>query len=312
MADDHSNNGAGAAAAPRTETAGGNPLWQALRKILFGGGDQSLREQLEEVIELHESDLSALGEASADISAVEREMLRGVLHISEYDVDDVMVPRSDIKAIEKSAPFADYVAIFAKHGHSRIPVFEDNLDNIVGMIHIRDVFAILAAGGSPPENMAPFLREPLIVPESMGVLDLLAQMRRQRTHMAVVIDEYSGTEGLVTIEDIVEEIVGDIKDEHDEQEADAEILERPDDRWEVDARAELREIADKVDEELGDVDDDIDTIGGLAFILAGHIPQIGEILTHESGWRLEILNADDRRVHRLLLHPPETAHAADD
>lgn len=309
MQDQQSSGGTGTAAPSRQDQASGSPILQLLRKFVFRNEDQSLREQLEEVIELHEdNDI----ETTEDLSSVEREMLRAVLRFSEQDVDDIMVPRGDIKAIEKSAPFSDYIAIFAEHGHSRIPVYEDNLDNIAGMVHIRDIFAVLAKGGPPPENIDPFLREPLIVPESMGVIDLLADMRKKRTHLAIVIDEYSGTEGLVTIEDIVEEIVGDIKDEHDEEEQDAQIIQLPNGVWEVDARAELDDIGDLIDERLADIDDDIDTIGGLAFVLAGHIPVAGERLDHESGWQIEIMRADDRRVHLLQLHPPKDGQIAQD
>src|SRR3569833_3969478 len=140
----------------------------------------------------------------------------------------------------------------------------------------------------------------------MGVLDLLAEKRAKRTHLAIVLDEYSGTEGLVTIEDIVEEIVGEIEDEHDEASPDL-LVPMHDGVWHADARAELEEVAELIDPRLGEVEEDVDTLGGLATVLAGHVPQAGETVAHPSGWRLEITEADPRRVTRLRLHPPAEA-----
>jgi CBS domain containing-hemolysin-like protein len=171
------------------------------------------------------------------------------------------------------------------------------------MIHIKDVFAILAAGAPPPRTISRLIREPLYVPMSRGALDLLADMRQKRVHLAMVIDEYSGTEGLVTIEDLIEEIVGDIEDEHDEAPT-ALIVPIEGGGWEADARAELEDVADTIDPRLAETEDDIDTIGGLAATLAGHVPQVGECLDHESGWKLEVVEADPRRVARVRLHPP--------
>jgi CBS domain containing-hemolysin-like protein len=212
------------------------------------------------------------------------------------------VPRGEIIAIPESASFEAVVAAFAEAGHSRLPVYRETLDEVVGMIHVKDVFAVLAEKRTPPP-LLDLIRQPLYVPQSMGVLDLLADMRAKRTHLAVVIDEYSGTEGLVTIEDLVEEIVGEIEDEHDDEPA---VLFAPgtDGCWEADARAELDDIGEAVDPRLGEVDEDVDTLGGLAAVLAGHVPEVGEILHHPSGWRIEVTEADEKRVHRLRLHPP--------
>ena len=231
-------------------------------------------------------------------------MLRNLLHFSEHTVDDVAVPRADIVAIEETASFADLAALFAEAGHSRIPVYRENLDTIVGMIHIRDAFAILAGKAPAPDTLAPLIRQPLYVPESMGALDLLAEMRAKRTHLAIVLDEYSGTEGLLTFEDLVEEIVGDVEDEHDDA-PEAMLVPLDDGLWDADARAELDDVAEEIDARLGDVEEDVDTLGGLAFVLAGRVPEMGEILDHpESGWKLEIIASDSRRVTRLRLHPP--------
>ncbi|NCN83881.1 MAG: HlyC/CorC family transporter [Sphingomonadales bacterium] len=279
-------------------------IWRSLKALLFGNtDDNSLRAQIEEVIDDHESDTEGYPNGNPDVSSLELEMLRNMLHFSEHRVDDIAVPRADIIAIEESSAFEDFVDIFSEHGHSRIPVYRENLDNIIGMIHIKDIFAIVAKGGPFPDDIAPFLRQPRFVPESMGVLDLLAEMRATRTHLAIIFDEYNGTEGLVTIEDIVEEITGEIEDEHDDEPVPL-LVQLDDGIWEADARAELDDVGDTIDPALEEIDEDVDTIGGLSFVLAGHIPTVGERLEHPSGWILEITEADDRRVTRLRLHPP--------
>jgi CBS domain containing-hemolysin-like protein len=282
-------------------------LWRRLKMMVFGRNHEpTLREQLEEAITEHEEDVEGedTPETNGDLSAVERTMLRNLLHFSEHRVDDVMVPRSAIIAIADTASFADCVACFAENGHSRLPVYRETLDTITGMIHIKDIFAVLAEGGVHPDSLEPFIRQPRFVPESMGVLELLDEMRRTRMHLAIVVDEYSGTEGLVTIEDLVEEIVGEIEDEHDDE---PEILfsDMGGGMWEADARAELDDVADAIDPKLSEVEEDVDTLGGLAFVIAGQVPTIGQMLLHEaSGWRLEILDADEKRVARIRLHAP--------
>jgi CBS domain containing-hemolysin-like protein len=200
--------------------------------------------------------------------------------------------------------FAELVTAFVEAGHSRLPVFQDSLDHVIGMIHIKDVFPHAVNGDAPPEDLRPLLRTPLFVPESMGVLDLLARMRAERVHLAIVVDEFGGTEGLVTIEDVVEEIVGEIEDEHDE-EPEGMLIPLEDGMWDADARAELDDVAQTVDARLAVVEEDVDTLGGLAVVLAGHVPQSGEIVEHPSGWRLEVTDSDNRRVNRLRLHAPE-------
>jgi CBS domain containing-hemolysin-like protein len=185
-----------------------------------------------------------------------------------------------------------------------LPVYRDTLDSIIGMIHIKDVFAVLASGEQPPESLEAFIRQPRFVPQNMSVLALLDEMRRTRTHLAIVLDEYSGTEGLVTIEDLVEEIVGEIEDEHDE-EPEAMFAQLSPLMWEADARAELDDLAEAIDRKLSEVEEDVDTLGGLAFVIAGQVPDVGQMLTHEaSGWKLEILEADEKRVTRIRLFAP--------
>jgi CBS domain containing-hemolysin-like protein len=276
-----------------------------LKNLLFGGDKEpSLREQIEEVIDEaeEEGDDRRGSNIVGDLSQIERKMLRNLLHFGEQTVDDVAVPRADIIAIPESASFTEVVALFAEAGHSRLPVYRDNLDEVVGMIHVKDVFAVLAEGRAPPP-LLDLIRQPLYVPQSMGVLDLLAEMRAKRTHLAIVIDEYSGTEGLLTIEDLVEEIVGEIEDEHDDEPT-ALFVAAADGCWDADARAELDDVGEAIDPQLAEVDEDVDTLGGLAAVLAGHVPEVGEILVHPSGWRIEVTEADERRVHRLRLHPP--------
>lgn len=286
---------------------GGGRLWHGLKSMIFGEPEPTLRDQIEDAIDEHEEE-GGDARQHGDLSPVERQMLRNLLHLGERKVDDVKVPRADIVAVPESISFPDLVASFAEAEHSRLPVYRESLDHIVGMIHIKDMLNALAMA---PERrtVAALLRAPLYVPQAMGVIDLLAEMRTKRTHLAIVIDEYSGTEGLVTIEDLVEEIVGEIEDEHDEKLPDL-LIQIEDGTWDADARAELTHVAETVDARLGDVDEDVDTLGGLAFVLAGHVPEVGEKLQHSSGWTLEVVDGDARRVTRLRLHPPVETKAA--
>jgi CBS domain containing-hemolysin-like protein len=294
--------------APGSATVEPQPsFWKGLRTFLFGEDNEAtLRDQIEEAIESHEGAPPAVG----DLSPIERQMLRNLLHFGESNVADIAVPRGDIIAVPSTIPFADLVRAFAEAGHSRLPVYEDSLDSVVGMVHVKDVFAVQVAGAEPPADLAGLLRKPLYVPESMGVLDLLARMRAERVHLAIVVDEFGGTEGLVTIEDVVEEIVGEIEDEHDE-EAPGLLIPLDHGVWDADARAELDDVAETIDARLGAVEEDVDTLGGLATVLAGRVPRQGEILEHPSGWRLEVTGSDARRVTRLRLHAPEEGAIAD-
>ena len=194
----------------------GASFWRGLRTFLFGEeSEATLRAEIEEAIESHEGESPAVG----DLSPIERQMLRNLLHFGESTVADIAVPRGDIVAVPSTISFEALVAAFIEAQHSRLPVYEESLDQVVGMVHIKDVFTVQMTGSTPPADIATLLRKPLYVPESMGVLDLLARMRAERVHLAIVVDEFGGTEGLVTIEDVVEEIVGEIEDEHDEAEA---------------------------------------------------------------------------------------------
>jgi len=275
--------------------------------MLFGeDSEATLREEIEEAIDSHEGEAPVVG----DLTPIERQMLRNLLHFGESNVADIAVPRGDIIAISSTASFDELVAAFADAGHSRLPVYEGSLDSVIGMIHLKDVYTLQVTQAEQPDDIKALIRTPLYVPESMGVLDLLARMRAERMHLAIVVDEFGGTEGLVTIEDVVEEIVGEIEDEHDDEVV-ANLSKLEDGIWDADARTELEEVAETIDARLADVEEDVDTLGGLAFVLAGHIPQEGEILEHPSGWRLEVTAADTRRVSRLRLHAPEEGELID-
>ena len=277
-------------------------IWRGLKSLIFGdAGEERLRDQLEEAIDRHEGDPAP--DEPGDLSPLERQMVRNLLHFGERDAGDVGVPRADVVAVEEGISFAELVRTFADAGHSRLPVYRDALDTIVGMVHIKDVFAILAKGEAHPASIAGLIREPLYVPMSRGALDLLADMRQRHVHLAIVLDEYSGTEGLVTIEDLVEEIVGEIEDEHDEAPA-ALLVPLGDGAWEADARVELEDVAETVDPRLGETASDVDTLGGLTAVLAGRLPEPGDCIDHPSGWRIEVVAADERRIDRLRLHPP--------
>ena len=286
-------------------------LWPALRKMLGLEGARSLREQLEEAIDEHEDEKGTSvsddsSTAGGDLSPVAREMLRNLLHFSERDADDVAVPRSAIIAVEASIGWDALIAAFSEHGHSRMPVYRETLDDVIGMIHIKDVFPFLANAAPPPEDWTTLMRQPLYVPQARGAIDVLADMRANRVHLAIVLDEFSGTDGLITIEDLVEEIVGEIEDEHDDA-PEALIVPIGEGMWDCDARAELEDVAKLVDPRLAEVEEAVDTLGGLAFVLAEAVPAVGTVLEHPSGWRIEVTAGDETHVTRLRLHPPSEA-----
>lgn len=285
-------------------------LTRMMRRFLRGGdADQSLRAQLEEAIDEHEEEGEA-DSGNGDLSPLERQMLRNLLHFSEHDADDVAIPRGEIIAIPKSASWQDVIDAFAEHGHSRLPVYGETLDEVIGMMLIKDVFTYLAQGKAP-KDWTQLMRQPLFVPQARNALDVLNDMRASRTHLAVVVDEYSGTDGIITIEDLVEEITGEIEDEHDDAPTDL-LIQLEGGLWEADARAELDDVGERVDARLGEIEEDVDTLGGLAFVLAGQVPPVGAVLAHDSGWQLEVIDGDEKRVTRLRLHPPVAGEAAED
>ena len=303
---------------PDTEDTAGEAesssgLWPAIRKLFDPeSGARSLRAQLEEAIDEHEGDgTDADALENGDLRQVERQMLRNLLHFSEHDADDVAVPRRDIVAIEASSSWDELVAIFAEHGHSRMPIYKDTLDDVVGMIHIKDVFPYLIKGKPPPATWSELMRQPIFVPQSRNALDVLADMRLNRMHLAIVVDEFSGTDGLITIEDLVEEIVGEIEDEHDDA-PEEWIVEIASGLWDCDARAELDDVAERIDPRLAEVEEAVDTLSGLTFILAEQVPEVGAVVTHPSGWRIEVLEGDDTHVTRVRLHRPDEPENAED
>jgi CBS domain containing-hemolysin-like protein len=279
-------------------------LWHAIRSFFEEDSETSLRAQIEEAIDEHQDEAEA-GPSKGDLSPVELTMLRNLLHFSDHDADDVAIPRGEIIAVPADATWAELVDAFAEHGHSRVPVYRDTLDQVIGMMHIKDVFPFLARGTAPPDDWTELMRQPLYVPQARGALDVLADMRTKRTHLAIVVDEFSGTDGIITIEDLVEEIVGDIEDEHDD--APVELLVPiGEGMWDADARAELEDVAETIgDPRIAEVEEAVDTLGGLAFVLAERVPPVGAVLHHPSGWCIEVTEGDETHVKRLRLHKPE-------
>jgi CBS domain containing-hemolysin-like protein len=285
---------------------GGSRLWRGMRSLLFGeDSEQTLRDEIEEAIDEAEESRPVAG----DLSPTERQMLRNLLHFGERNAGDICVTRGDIVSVPATVSFEDLIAAFADAEHSRLPVRGEDLDEVIGMIHIKDLFKALV-DPTRGRTIEELLRTPLFIPESMGVLDLLARMRTERVHLAIVVDEFGGTEGLVTIEDVVEEIVGDIEDEHDIEQA-GMLTMLDDGLWEADARIELEELAQAVDARLVWEEDEVDTLGGLVFLLAGHIPAKGECVEHPSGWKLEAVDSDPRKILRVRLHAPDVTAARD-
>ncbi len=277
-------------------------LWRGMRALLFGeDSEPTLREEIEDAIDEAEDSRPIAG----DLSPAERQMLRNLLHFGERTAGEIAVTRGDIMAVPSGIDFDALVRAFADAGHSRLPVYGTSLDEVVGMIHIKDVFEA-QVDSARDRSIAALMRNPLFVPESMGVIELLARMRAERMHLAIVVDEFGGTEGLVTIEDVVEEIVGDIEDEHDIDESAGMLTMLDEGLWEADARLELEELQKAVDPRLTAEDDEVDTLGGLVFLMAGRIPAKGECVTHESGWKIEAIDSDPRKIIRVRLHAPDS------
>jgi CBS domain containing-hemolysin-like protein len=245
------------------------------------------------------------------------DLARHAHEFGRMDVGDVMTPRADISAIDINTPFDEVVARFIETEHSRLPLYRETLDDPVGVIHIKDIFKLLAQGGRRPKTAAvlkKLKREVLYVPESMRAADLLARMQASRLHMALVIDEYGGVNGLVSLEDLLEAVVGEIDDEHDVAQVSGVIV-RPGEVFEADARAPLEDLEAAM-EVTGlapeDMDEEIDTVAGLVTTLAGRVPRKGDVIDHPDGWCFEVTDADPRRVKRVRVrraHPRD--HALD-
>ena len=281
----------------------------------FGLGEEpDLRELIEDALARSKSDT---------LSSQERSMLRRILRLGTLTIEDVMVPRADIIAVDDTISVADLMGVFRQAEHSRVPVYHETLDDPRGMVHIRDLMSWITSEGEACKegslnlgkvdlgrNIASIniLREILYVPGSMSVLDLLLKMQTTRLHLALVVDEYGGTDGLVSIEDLVEEVVGDIADEHD---VDDEPLIKSDPRLGLvaDARTPISDLEKHLGLELAseEQEEEVDTLGGLVFALAGRIPARGELVQHPGGIEFEVLDADPRRIKKLRIHLPPAA-----
>lgn len=318
-------------AAPNTSTNGNRPhgLWSRMRSIFSNGQDASLRESLEDVIEQHGSENGDSG-----LKPEARSRMINLLEFEDLRVDDVMVPRADIIAVGEDVTIRELLQIFIEANHSRLPVFRETLDDPIGMVHVKDLMRWMSdRGGAKRRKLtakngagaktaksspamvlddkdiavtigrARLVRDLLFVPPSMPAGDLLIKMQATRQHMAIVVDEYGGTDGLLTIEDLVEEIVGDIADEHDN--ADEDLVEAGEGGiYIADARAAIEDVEKLLQVDLlpDDMDEDADTLGGFIFFMLGRVPTRGELIKHESGIEFEILDADPRRVRKLKIH----------
>ena len=304
---------------PQPSENGGNWLLRGLRK-LFGWRSNTLRADLKDV-------LDAMTPGETGFSPEESRMLRNILGLRERRVGDLMIPRADIIAVQQDIKLGELMRMFEGAGHSRLVVYDDTLDAPVGMVHIRDLIAFMTAHASVdpaknakrkkplpagldlktvnlsmPLSAARIVREILFVPPSMRAIDLLAKMQATRIHLALVVDEYGGTDGIASIEDIVEEIVGEIGDEHDEDELPA-VTQQADGSYVADARANLEDVVRIVghDFDVGDATNEVDTLGGYLVTRAGRLPLRGEIVPGPGLFEFEVLDADPRRVKRIRI-----------
>ena len=322
MSDAHSQSTGAVGEGQRTDARGetserSSESWIDRLRIAVGwkSSPAALRADLESALEEESSET-----AEGGFSAEERAMIRNILRLRETRVDDVMVSRGEIEGIDEETPLDRVVLRFMGSGHSRMPVYRDSLDEATGMIHIRDLMSHIARTSAFGETLdlaradlsqrlvdSGLVRPVLFVPGTMPATDLLARMQANRIQMALVIDEFGGVDGLVSLEDIVETVVGDIEDEHDVEEAAAVVAAGPG-QWIADARAELDEVATITGLDLADVglDEEVETVGGLVVALTGRVPAVGEILTLEplAGFSVEVLDADARRLKRLRLVRP--------
>ena len=271
-------------------------IWAWVRKVFKARSDIDLRDTLEELIEQEE-----IGELPAPKNEIA--LLRNILNLHGLTLYDIMVPRADIIAVHSQISLSELVRIMSEKALSRMPVYEETLDNIIGMVHIKDVLACW--NSEEKVNLRKIVHSVLFVAPSMPILELLLQMRVSRRHLALVIDEFGGVDGMVTIEDLVEEIVGEIEDEHDEDEKPL-LVNMSDGRIEADARVTIKEFEDSVGKILNteEREEDIDTLGGFVTFLAGRVPVSGEVVRHQSGIEFEIVEADPRRIRRMRIFSP--------
>ncbi len=265
-------------------------FWRRLRGMLRPrGNESSVREVIEELIEEPGTEDEAIG-------ADEGVLITNILKLHDLTAEDVMIPRADIVAVEQSEELHAVADLIAREAHSRLPLYHEQLDQVVGFVHIKDVLAALRS--NPRQKVRDLSRDILFAAPSIRVLDLLLEMRAQRTHMAIVIDEFGGVDGLVTIEDLVEEIVGEIEDEHDE--AGPVITVDPGGSILADARVEVGELEERIGAFLTQEErEESDTLGGVVFSLVDRVPRRSEVVTHKSGVEFEVVDADARRIKRL-------------
>lgn len=296
---------------PRTDSDrnGGGSSPRLFERLAFwfspsANDGNSVRETIEGLIEEHPETGDAIDEH-------ERVLLTNVLKQRNATVEQIMVPRADIVSVQVTAPIPDVVKLLVEEGHSRVPVYRESLDEVIGMVHIKDLAsAMLEQSATNAEtNLAEVMRQVVFVAPSARVLDLLLDMRIKRTHMAMVVDEYGGIDGLVTIEDLVEQIVGEIEDEHDEDE-EPELTDRADGTIVADARVTLTDFVERYGQMLSDEESsELDTLGGLVVRLAGRVPNRGELVSHPTGMEFEVVDADPRRIKRMRIRnlPKEAA-----
>ena len=259
-------------------------------------GEDSVRNALEELIEERE-------EAEVPIDEDERILLANILELRGRTIHDVMVPRANIASVSRDSSLSELIDLLTKESHSRLPVYGETLDDVAGMVHIKDVLAWRGRDGD--FSLSKIQRKILFVSPSMQVLELLLEMRAERSHMALVVDEFGGVDGLVTIEDLVEEIVGEIGDKHDLDD-NPKMISHPDGSYTADARVTIGTLEEMTGTEVtGGDTEDIDTLGGLVFSIAGRVPVRGELLHHSSGVEFEVLDADHRRIKFLRVLKPE-------
>ena len=279
--------------AAQTDSALVRSLRGLFRSIGIGrNGDASLQDDLRDLIEQHPD--------GAQMDTEERALLLNLVKFGDLRVGDVMIPRADIIGLDVRSTIDVVIDVFQREFHSRIPIYREGLDHVIGMVHIKDLLKYW--GKSDDFRLDDIVREVMFVPPSMPVADLLLNMRTRRVHMALVIDEYGGTDGLVTIEDLVEAIVGDIEDEHDDDEIDL-IVEISEGVLEVDGRADSIAVEAKLHVDLlpAELDEEVETIAGVVASLAGRVPQRGEVISHPHGLEFEVLQADARRIKRLRI-----------
>ena len=277
---------------PEPEGGSLSRLRTLLRLLRRRRGPRNPRETMEALA------AAARLEGLTPFTPQERFLIGNIVKVHDRNAGDVMVPRVDIVAIDAEAPFAEVVKCMIEHGHSRVPVYRESLDDVIGFVHVKDVLGPVA--DRRPARLERLLRKVLFVAPSVPILDLLVQMRQTRTHIAMVVDEFGGIDGMVTIEDLIEEIVGEIEDEHDVPDTPT-LIERPDGSIIADARIPIEALEEQHGTRLRPAGDEeaVDTLGGLVFTLAGRVPKRGEVIAHPDGIEFEVLDADPRRVKRL-------------